>query len=584
MGQARKPKGIPLCTGRYVITVSVFVLAFVAILGRAAYLQIYESNKLSIEADKRSVRVKGIDTRRGVIYDRNGIELARSIPVESLWVDPKKIIDSPSLMHSVDWKKLATVLEMKESELTRFIKERSTKRFVWLKRKLHPEQAQFIHRLSLDGVYLQQEQRRYYPTAEINSHVVGFTGIDSNGLEGLEKAFNDLLIGNPGQKKVVVDLYRNVIENKGIINDAKNGEDLVLSLDSRIQALAYRELKAAVLRHGARAGSLVILDIDTGEVLAMVNQPSYNPNRGDQRKPQLTRNRAVTDMFEPGSTAKPFTVLTSLEAKSVKPNTLISTGPGKFRVDNQWVRDGVNLGTVTVTKILQKSSNVGVAKLALALDDQTFLDTFYKLGFGLDTGSGFPGESSGRLSIRHNWSQFEKATMAYGYGFQVTPLQLAQAYAIIGSKGVKRPVSFLKVREPISEERIFSKESTEQVLQMMETVVKEGGTATGAALESYRTAGKTGTARKAIKGGYGDEYLSFFAGISPVSNPKIAMVVMLDEPEGDVYYGGDVAAPIYSNVAEQALRLLNIVPDKETLQTAHSSNTLLANNGGRKNG
>jgi len=584
MGQARKPKGIPLCTGRYVITVSVFVLAFVAILGRAAYLQIYESNKLSIEADKRSVRVKGIDTRRGVIYDRNGIELARSIPVESLWVDPKKIIDSPSLMHSVDWKKLATVLEMKESELTRFIKERSTKRFVWLKRKLHPEQAQFIHRLSLDGVYLQQEQRRYYPTAEINSHVVGFTGIDSNGLEGLEKAFNDLLIGNPGQKKVVVDLYRNVIENKGIINDAKNGEDLILSLDSRIQALAYRELKAAVLRHGARAGSLVILDIDTGEVLAMVNQPSYNPNRGDQRKPQLTRNRAVTDMFEPGSTAKPFTVLTSLEAKSVKPNTLISTGPGKFRVDNQWVRDGVNLGTVTVTKILQKSSNVGVAKLALALDDQTFLDTFYKLGFGLDTGSGFPGESSGRLSIRHNWSQFEKATMAYGYGFQVTPLQLAQAYAIIGSKGVKRPVSFLKVREPISEERIFSKESTEQVLQMMETVVKEGGTATGAALESYRTAGKTGTARKAIKGGYGDEYLSFFAGISPVSNPKIAMVVMLDEPEGDVYYGGDVAAPIYSNVAEQALRLLNIVPDKETLQTALSSNTLPANKGGRKNG
>lgn len=584
MGQARKPKGIPLCTGRYVIAVSVFVLAFVAILGRAAYLQIYESNKLSIEADKRSVRVKGIDTRRGVIYDRNGIELARSIPVESLWVDPKKIIDSPSLMHSVDWKKLATVLEMKESELTRFIKERSTKRFVWLKRKLHPEQAQFIHRLSLDGVYLQQEQRRYYPTAEINSHVVGFTGIDSNGLEGLEKAFNDLLIGNPGQKKVVVDLYRNVIENKGIINDAKNGEDLILSLDSRIQALAYRELKAAVLRHGARAGSLVILDIDTGEVLAMVNQPSYNPNRGDQRKPQLTRNRAVTDMFEPGSTAKPFTVLTSLEAKSVKPNTLISTGPGKFRVDNQWVRDGVNLGTVTVTKILQKSSNVGVAKLALALDDQTFLDTFYKLGFGLDTGSGFPGESSGRLSIRHNWSQFEKATMAYGYGFQVTPLQLAQAYAIIGSKGVKRPVSFLKVREPISEERIFSKESTEQVLQMMETVVKEGGTATGAALESYRTAGKTGTARKAIKGGYGDEYLSFFAGISPVSNPKIAMVVMLDEPEGDVYYGGDVAAPIYSNVAEQALRLLNIVPDKETLQTALSSNTLPANKGGRKNG
>ncbi|NVK86522.1 MAG: peptidoglycan glycosyltransferase FtsI [Gammaproteobacteria bacterium] len=579
MGQARKPKGIPQCTGRYLITVTVFVLAFVSILGRAAYLQIYESNKLSREADKRSVRVKGIETRRGVIADRNGIELARSIPVESLWVDPKTILSVPSVMHSLDWKKLATVLEMKESELTQFINERASKRFVWLKRKLHPEQAQFIHRLSLDGVYLQQEQRRYYPTAEINSHVVGFTGIDSSGLEGLEKAFDELLSGNPGQKRVVVDLYRNVIENQGVIADPKNGESIALSLDSRIQALAYRELKAAVLRHGARAGSLVILDIDTGEVLAMVNQPSYNPNRGDQRKPQLTRNRAVTDMFEPGSTAKPFTVLTALEKGRVKPSTLITTSPGKMRVDNQWVRDGTNLGTVTVTKILQKSSNVGVSKLALDLSDQDFLDTFYKLGFGLDTGSGFPGESSGRFSIRPNWSQFEKATMAYGYGFQVTPLQLAQAYAIIGSGGIKRPVSFLKLQEPISEERIFSQQSTQQVLSMMETVVAEGGTATGAALESYRTAGKTGTARKAIKGGYGDEYLSFFAGISPVSNPKIAMVVMLDEPEGDVYYGGDVAAPVYSNVAEQALRLLNVAPDKEVLQTAHMVESKERNNG-----
>ncbi|NVJ51445.1 MAG: peptidoglycan glycosyltransferase FtsI [Gammaproteobacteria bacterium] len=579
MGQARKPKGIPQCTGRYLITVTVFVLAFVSILGRAAYLQIYESNKLSREADKRSVRVKGIETRRGVIADRNGIELARSIPVESLWVDPKTILSVPSVMHSLDWKKLATVLEMKESELTQFINERASKRFVWLKRKLHPEQAQFIHRLSLDGVYLQQEQRRYYPTAEINSHVVGFTGIDSSGLEGLEKAFDELLSGNPGQKRVVVDLYRNVIENQGVIADPKNGESIALSLDSRIQALAYRELKAAVLRHGARAGSLVILDIDTGEVLAMVNQPSYNPNRGDQRKPQLTRNRAVTDMFEPGSTAKPFTVLTALEKGRVKPSTLITTSPGKMRVDNQWVRDGTNLGTVTVTKILQKSSNVGVSKLALDLSDQDFLDTFYKLGFGLDTGSGFPGESSGRFSIRPNWSQFEKATMAYGYGFQVTPLQLAQAYAVIGSGGIKRPVSFLKLQEPISEERIFSQQSTQQVLSMMETVVAEGGTATGAALESYRTAGKTGTARKAIKGGYGDEYLSFFAGISPVSNPKIAMVVMLDEPEGDVYYGGDVAAPVYSNVAEQALRLLNVAPDKEVLQTAHMVESKERNNG-----
>lgn len=570
MGQARKPKGIPLCTWRYIVMLSVIALSFTALLGRAAYLQIYEAGKLTSEANKRSVRLQGIDTRRGVISDRNGIELARSIPVQSAWIDPKTILKTPSIMHSVEWKKLANVLEMPEGELSQFVKQRKNKRFVWLERQLHPQQAEFIHRLNIDGVFLQREQRRYYPTAEINSHVVGFTGIDANGLEGVEKAYNDILLGDPGKQRVVVDLQRNVIENQGVIDDAKQGQDITLSMDSRIQALAYRELKAAVLRHGARAGSLVIIDIDTGEVLAMVNQPSYNPNRNDQRKPQLTRNRAVTDMFEPGSTAKPFTVVTALEQNIVKPNTLITTTPGKLKLGNNWVRDGVNLGTVTVTKILQKSSNVGVSKLALALDDVPFLDTFYKLGFGLDTGSGFPGESSGRFSVRPNWTDFEKATMAYGYGFQVTPLQLAQAYAVIGSGGIKRPVSFLKLDAPLSEERIFSDNTASKVLAMMETVVNEGGTATGAALESYRTAGKTGTARKAVKGGYGDEYLAFFAGISPVSDPKIAMVVMLDEPEGDVYYGGDVAAPIYSNVAEQALRLLNIKPDK-TIDVAKKS-------------
>ncbi len=572
MGQARKPKGIPICTWRYLVTLGIFACAFLGIAGRAAYLQIYESGKLTYEADKRSVRLQGIDTRRGIISDRNGIELARSIPVESLWIDPKTILAAPSILHSVAWKKLATVLEMSPVELNKFVEERRERRFVWLKRKLHPEQSQFIHRLDLPGIYLQSEQRRFYPSAEINAHVVGFTGIDSRGLEGLERAYDDVLMGDPGKEKVVVDLQRNVIKKEGVVDEAHEGEDITLSMDSRIQALAYRELKAAVLRHGARAGSVVILDVDTGEVLAMVNQPSYNPNRNDQRKPQLTRNRAVTDMFEPGSTAKPFTVISALEKGIVKPNTLISTGPGKLKVGRNWVRDGRNLGTVTVTKILQKSSNVGVSKLALALKDDDFLEVYYRLGFGVDTGSGFPGESTGKFSIRPNWTEFEKATMAYGYSFQVTPLQLAQAYAVIGSGGIKRPVSFLKLDKPISEERVFSERVADQVIAMMETVVEEGGTATEAELESYRTAGKTGTARKAIKGGYGDEYLSFFAGISPVSDPKIAMVVLIDEPEGDVYYGGDVAAPVFAKVAEQALRLLNVKPDK-TIQMAQGEKT-----------
>ncbi|MEE4246939.1 MAG: penicillin-binding transpeptidase domain-containing protein [Kangiellaceae bacterium] len=537
-------------------------IAFVGIASRAAYLQIYEARNLTSESDKRSIRFQGIDSRRGVIFDRNGIELARSIPVESLWINPKDILQSPINLQAKDWKKLATILEISVAELNEFVSKRKDRQFVWLKRQLSPSIADLIHRLKLPGVYLKAEERRYYPSAEINAHIVGFTGIDSNGLEGFEKAYNDRLAGNPGKQKVIVDLHRNVIENKGIVDDVKTGEDIALSIDSRIQALAYRELKTAVLKYGARAGSVVVIDIETGEVLAMANQPSYNPNRKDQRKPQLTRNRAVTDMFEPGSTVKPFTVLTALEHDIVKPNTLISTGPGRYKIGNNWVRDGVNLGTVTVTKILQKSSNVGVSKLALDLDDEKFLDTFYQLGFGLDTGSGFPGESAGKFSIRPNWSLFEKATMSYGYGFQVTPLQLASAYATLGSKGIKRPISFLKVQQPVEETRVFSEKASSQVLAMMKTVVAEGGTAKAAALESYSTAGKTGTARKAIKGGYGDEYLTFFAGISPASNPKIAMVVMLDEPDGDVYYGGDVAAPVFSKVAEQALRLLNVKPDK----------------------
>ncbi|MCO7223998.1 penicillin-binding protein 2 [Pleionea sp. CnH1-48] len=526
-------------------------------------MQIYKSEVLNHVADSSSIKLKGINTRRGLIIDRNNTELARSIPVSSMWADPKVLVSNADVFHREDWQKLASVLDMKLADLNALIQQKRSKRFIWLKRQLSPEQTQFINRLKIPGVYLQAEQRRYYPTAEINAHVLGFTGIDSRGLEGIERAFNEQLSGTPGKEKVVVDLHQRVIENKGIVDEAKTGEDIQLSIDSRIQAYAYRELKAAVLRHRARAGSAVIIDVDTGEILSMVNQPSYNPNRGDLRRPEFTRNRAVTDMFEPGSTAKPFTVVAALEAGIVRPGTVITTTPGRFRVGRNWVRDYRNLGPLSVTQVLQKSSNVGVSKLALALEDDVFLDVFYKLGFGIDTGSGFPGESSGKFSIRPNWSKFEKATLSYGYGMQVTPLQLAKAYATLGSGGVKRDISFLKTDKPLSEERVFSQKVAQQVISMMETVVNDGGTAISASLESYRVAGKTGTARKAVKGGYGDEYMTFFAGIAPASQPKIAMVVFIDEPAGDAYYGGDVAAPVFANVAEKALRLLNIAPDKK---------------------
>ncbi len=570
MKQARKPKGIPLCNWRYSLLVMVVTVAFVSLIVRSAQLQIVNTEFWSHQADKNSLREKVIQSQRGLILDRHGSELARSVPSESVWINAKKIYSTPEVMQSLKWQKLASTLNIPVKKLNALVEQKKSKQKIWLNRLAHPRQSQMIHALDIDGVYLEAEQRRYYPAGENVAHIIGFTDVDGKGIEGLEKAYEQRLSGSPGRQKVVRNRKGDVIKTEDMIDAVKMGEDIQLSIDAQIQAFAYRKLKTAVLRHGASAGSLVILDVETGEILTMVNQPSFNPNRIAQRKAPLTRNRAVIDMYEPGSTAKPFTVISALEAGRVKPNTLLSTAPGKMKVGRYWVRDSRNLGRISVTEIIQKSSNVGVTRLALDLKDEDFLDTFYKLGFGLDTGSGFPGEISGNFYIRPNWTDFEKATVSYGYSFQVTPLQLAHAYATIASGGIKRQVSFLKTERPIVEERVFSKRVASQVLNMMETVVDEKGTAASAALASYRAAGKTGTARKRAKQGrgYGEEYVAVFAGVAPVSQPKIAMVVLIDEPSGEEYYGGKVAAPVFSEVAEYALRMLNVVPDKRK-QVAH---------------
>ncbi len=574
MKQARKPNAIPLCSIRFYLLCGVLSFGFVALMSRAVYLQIDESENLIRQADSRSIRTKGITSYRGNIIDRNGVELASSVPVKSVWMDITQVLKKSPLLSESEWNNLSVIAKKTPKAFKQWIFNRKKRQFVWVARHLDPQKANMVAKLKLPGVYLQNESRRYYPSAEITAHIVGFTSVDDQGQEGLEKSYNQWLTGQSGSEKVVLDLQRHVIEQKKVITKAKKGNDLQLSIDSRIQAIAYKALKTAVLKHKAKAGALVMIDIETSEILALVSQPSYNPNRFDLRKPTLIRNRAFTDSYEPGSTAKPFTVASALEAGVVSPKSKINTSPGRLKIGSKIISDGKNNGILDVSGILQKSSNVGVTKLAMMMNDTQFLKAFYSVGFGVDTASGFPGESAGKFNIRPNWSKVEKATLAYGYGFTVTPVQLAQAYAILGAHGIKKPLSLIKTGEVSVGERVLSKKVARQVVEMMETVVGEGGTGQKASVDGYRVAGKTGTARKAVRGGYGDDYTVFFAGIAPVSKPKIAMVVFVDEPGSENYYGGQVAAPVFAKVAGDTLRLLNIKPDQvdaksTTINLAH---------------
>jgi cell division protein FtsI (penicillin-binding protein 3) len=425
-----------------------------------------------------------------------------------------------------------------------------------------PSDADEILALGIDGVYGKREYRRYYPAGEVAAQLIGFTNIDEQGQEGIELAYDHWLEGKPGAKRVMKNLFGHVINDIKLLSDAVPGKDLPLSIDLRLQYLAYRELKAAVHHHKADGGTIVVLDAKTGEVMAMASQPSFNPNNRTGMDVSAARNRAVTDTFEPGSTVKPFTVIAALESGKYTPHTIVDTTPGFLRVGNKTLMDPVNYGPIDVTKVITKSSQIGTSKIALSLDEHKIYDVFQRLGLGQTTGTGFPGENMGLLPNHRIWRPIERVTFAFGHGLTVTALQLAQAYTVFANQGQRRGVSLLKTDKPMPTTPAISPEIAAQVLAMMSTVTQKGGTAVRAQVRSYLTAGKTGTSHKVGAAGYEDsEYVAFFAGLAPATDPELVAVVMIDAPHGNQYYGGEVAAPVFSGVMSGALRLLNVAPD-----------------------
>ncbi|HSM68951.1 MAG TPA: penicillin-binding transpeptidase domain-containing protein [Xanthomonadales bacterium] len=548
------PAGNHVRVSRLYALLLIFFLSAVALVARAVNLQVTETEFLQGQGESRFLREVDIPTTRGIISDRNGEPLAVSTPVDSVWVNPGEVLQTPEKLEL-----LAKVLETDPDELERKLTQRSAREFVWLRRRLHPDMASQIEALKIQGVFLQKEYRRFYPAGEVAAHVVGFTNIDDIGQEGLELAYNDWLIGEAGRKRVIKDRLGRTVEEVELIKAASPGNDLQLTLDRRLQYLAYTELKRTVLKHGARSGSVVLMDLESGEVLAMVNQPSYNPNQPETGGEGL-RNRAVTDVFEPGSVMKPFAMTSVLEAGSVNPRTPVETTPGTLMISGHTIRDHHDYGLLDVTGVMTKSSNVGITKLALELSPEHMWDTYQRYGFGEATGSGFPGESAGVLRNHRRWRRLEHATIAYGYGISATALQLAQAYAVIANRGRLRHPTLVQgaINPPVS---VIDPRLAQQIAQMLETVTGEAGTGTQARVANYRVAGKTGTSRKASASGYASRYVASFAGFAPASRPKLVCVVVINDPTGEKYYGGDVAAPLFASVVSGALRLMNIPPD-----------------------
>ncbi len=562
---------------RSILVLSLVLLGAAGLVARAVELQLVDHGFLAKQGEDRSMRVVKIAAHRGAITDRNGEPLAVSTPVDSVWVNPQEINDNIDQLP-----KLAKALKEDQQTLARRITSNLDREFLYLERHMPPEQAAHVKALGIPGVYLLREYRRYYPAGEVSGHVVGFTTIDDKGQEGLELGFDQFLNGEDGAKRVIQDLYGRYVENIESIRSPSPGRDLVTSIDLRIQYLAYRELKSAMQEYRAHAGSVIVIDVDTGEVLAMVNQPSYNPNDREQLKPGLYRNRAATDIFEPGSSVKPFIMAAALASGQYRPDSVVDTSPGFLKVGTKVFEDEQNLGAIDLATILAKSSNVGTAKVALSLKPEQIYGTLMSLGLGQVTGSGYPGESAGMLSHYSHWRPIGIATLSHGYGLSVTPLQLAHAYATIGAGGVKRPITFERVSGPVRGEQVLDPKVAHEMVQLMEQVVEKGGTATRASLIGYRVAGKTGTAFKSIAGGYStDRIMAVFAGLVPASHPKLATVVVIDEPSRDLHevstlaQGGTVAAPVFASVMSGALRLMDVPPDD--LQNVPAATLVQAN-------
>ena len=547
---------------RYNLVV-MLLLAFAALLvWRVMTLQVLDTEKghrfLQGQGDARTLRSEPVPAFRGVITDRHGEPLAVSTPVMSIWINPVQLNQAES-----QWPALAEAAEMPLAALRSRILDNSQREFVYLGRHLAPEHAEKIMRLGIPGVYRQREYKRFYPASEVTSQLVGFTNIDDKGQEGIELVYESWLRGEAGSKKVIKDLVGNVIREVGEGKSAQPGKTLQLSIDLRLQYLAYRQLQKAIVQANASSGSVVVLDSQTGEILAMVNQPSFNPNNRRNLAPAAIRNRAITDIFEPGSTVKPMTMVAALETGRYHPATVLNTAPGYIRVGGKTLLDPVNYGALSLREIIAKSSQVGITKLALDIEHESIASVFERFGLGEATNVGFPGESAGSLPSRSRWRPIEQVNFAFGYGLSVTPLQLAQAYLVFANEGLFKPVTLLKQQQPVAGERVVDAGIARKVVDMLQAVTEEGGTGTNAQIPAYTVAGKTGTVHKVGASGYADDrYIAVFAGLAPVANPRIVTVVTIDEPKNGKYYGGEIAAPVFAGVVADALRLLNVPPDR----------------------
>jgi len=543
-------------------------MAATGMVARAAYLQLIHKDFLQSQGDERFLRVVEVPAHRGMIVDRNGEPLAVSSPVDSIWAEPQDLLEQRA-----QWPQLAVALGMTTAELEKKLApdlerqqaEKKPRRFVYLRRHLAPNEAQRILQLDIPGVYAQREYRRYYPDAEVTSHLLGFTDIDDKGQEGLEKVFDDQLRGIPGQKRVIKDRLGRIVQDVESIRPPQPGQKLTLSIDRRLQYQAYRALKAAFIKNSASAGSAVIVDVKTGEILAMVNQPAGNPNNREELKSELLRNHAVTDAYEPGSTIKPFSISMALESGKWTPTTPVDAR-GPFRIGRNLVRDVHSYGLIDVTRVIIKSSNIGTSKIALSLPAEQLWKFYKDLGFGALTGLGLVGEQPGVLRHFKKWGgEIGHANHSFGYGLSVNMMQLAQAYTTLAADGVRRPLTLLKREEPLDpaqEKRVISAKTAGQMRVMLEQATSSQGTGAKATVPGYRVAGKTGTSHKSIGGHYAsNRYLSLFAGMVPASAPRLVMVIIIDEPKGGVYYGGAVAAPVFGATMGGVLRILNITPD-----------------------
>ena len=551
----RKPTSL-IPTSRRRVVLGLLGLSALALISRVVYLQIARGDFLQRVGTELAERTITLPAHRGVITDRLGSPLAVSIPVSSIWADPR-------LFNSANERlpELARVLGMRPARLRALLQRNSQRGFVWLRRRVKPAMAAKVAALDIDGVGQQREFRRFYPSGRVTGQLLGFTNIDDIGQEGLERRFDDTLAGVPGKRRVIRDRHGRVVDSLGVIRPPQAGGEVALSIDRRVQHLAHQALADAVRKHHAKGGSAVVLDVRSGEILAMVNQPDFDPNAGP-RKPEQYRNRAVTDLFEPGSTMKSFIIAAGLESGAITANSRIDTRPGFIKVGRKTIEDHRHYGVISPTKLLTKSSNVGAVKVARSIDRDTLHDLLFAVGIGQTSHCGLPGEARGRLSPAAKWRELDVATMAFGYGVSTNLLQLAAAYTVIAANGIKHPVSLFPIKGSPVGKRVLSARTASQLIEMLETVVQPGGTATRARVPGFRVAGKTGTVRKAGAHGYNTrDYQSLFVGMAPASRPRLVVAVIVDEPRGKDYYGGLVAAPVVSEIMTNALRLLDVAPD-----------------------